>query len=214
MRLFVLGASGGVGSKLLAQAAARGHQVTAQTRTPGKIEESSPVEVVVGSPTDEAFLRRSLGEHDAAILCIGVDSIGKTTLFSDTTQALVSAMQATRMKRLVAITGIGSGDTRGHGGWFYNRVIFPLFTRNRYADKDRQEALIERSGLDWTIVRPAPFTANAGAGPLQVFTKIPPGLQLRSISRAEVATFILDVLENCQFIHQKPFIGHSQAHLQ
>lgn len=182
--------------------------MTAQTRTQGKIKECPSVEVVVGSPTDEAFLRQSLGEHDAAILCIGVDSIARTTLFSDSTRALVAAMQAAKMKRLVAITGIGSGDTRGHGGWFYNRVIFPLFTRNRYADKDRQEALIERTGLDWTIVRPAPFTANAGTGPLQVFTDIPPGLQLRSISRAEVATFILDVLESGQFIHQKPFIGH------
>lgn len=209
MRLFVLGASGGVGSRLLAQATARGHQVTAQTRTPGKIKKASSVKVVVGSPTDEAFLRQSLAQHDAIILCLGVDSIGRTTLFSDTTRAVIAAMQAREMKRLVAITGIGSGDTRGHGGWFYNRVVFPLFTRNRYADKDRQEALIERSGLDWTIVRPAPFKAHGGIGPLQVFTDIPPGLQLRSISRAEVATFILDVLESGQFIHQKPFIGHS-----
>lgn len=208
MRLFALGASGGVGSKLLAEAAARGHQITAQTRTVGKITETPSVKVVVGSPTDEAFLRRNLHEHDAAILCIGVDSIGRTTLFSDATRALVAAMQAAKVKRLVAITGIGSGETRGHGGWFYNRVIFPLFTRNRYADKDRQEALIERSGLDWTIIRPAPFTVHAGNQPLQIVTDIPPGLQLRSISRAEVAAFILDILENGQFSHQKPFIGH------
>lgn len=208
MRLFVLGASGGVGSRLLAQAVGRGHHITAQTRTQGKIEETPSVKVVVGSPMDEAFLRQNLGEHDAAVLCTGIDSISRTTLFSDTTLALVGAMKAAKVNRLVAITGIGSGDTRGHGGWFYNRVIFPLFTRNRYADKDRQEALIERTGLDWTIVRPAPFTENSAAGPLQVFTDIPPGLQLRSITRAEVAAFILDVLESNQFIHQKPFIGH------
>ncbi len=209
MRLFVLGASGGVGSKLLAEGVARGHQITGQTRTAGKITETPSVKVVVGSPTDEAFLRRNLDKHDAAILCIGVDSIGRTTLFSDATRALVAAMQAAKMKRLVAITGIGSGETRGHGGWFYNRVIFPLFTRNRYADKDRQEALIERSGLDWTIIRPAPFTAHAGNGPLQIVTDIPPGLQLRSISRAEVATFILDILETGAFVREKPFIGHA-----
>lgn len=208
MRLFVLGASGGVGSNLLAEGIARGHQITAQTRTAGKIAQNPSVKVVVGSPTDAVFLRRSLEEHDAAILCIGVDTVGRTTLFSDAARALIAAMQAAKVKRLVAITGVGSGETRGHGGWFYNRVIFPLFTRNRYADKDRQEALIQRSELDWTIIRPAPFTAHASAGPLRIVTDIPPDLQLRSINRAEVATFILDILENGQFIHQKPFIGH------
>lgn len=208
MRLFILGASGSVGSQLRIQAVARGHQVTAQTRAAEKIATSPSVSVVVGLPTDETFLRQHLREHDAAILCIGVDSIGQTTLFSDTTRALIAAMQTAKVKRLVAITGIGAGDTRGHGGWLYNRLIFPLVTRNRYADKDRQEALIENSALDWTIVRPAPFTATAGRGPLQVLTTIPPGLQLRSISRAQVAGFILEVLEQGAFIHQKPFIGH------
>jgi uncharacterized protein YbjT (DUF2867 family) len=67
-------------------------------------------------------------------------------------------------------------------------------------DKDRQEALIERTALDWNIVPPAPFTVRAGSTPLQVVTDIPPGLQLRSITRAEVATFILDILESDQFI--------------
>ncbi len=64
--------------------------------------------------------------------------------------------QEVGIARLIAITGIGAGETRGHDGWFYNRIVYPLFIRNRYVDKDRQGAIIERSGLDWTIVRPAP----------------------------------------------------------
>lgn len=209
LRLFVLGASGGVGSRLLEQAASRSHHVTAQTRSAGKITETPSVRVVVGAPDDVAFLKRHMAGHDAVILSIGIDAIGKTTLFSDTTRAVIAAMHEAGIARLIAITGIGAGDTRGHGGWFYNRIVYPLFTRNRYADKDRQEAIIERSGLDWTIVRPAPFTSKAGAGPWCVCTDIPPDLQLRSITRDEVATFILDTLESGSFIHEKPFIGHS-----
>ncbi len=197
-----------MGSCLVEQAVARGHRVTAQTRTVARIRETAAVHVVAGSPDDEAFLRRHLAGHDAAVLCIGIGGIGTTTLFSDTTGALIAAMRENGVTRLVAITGIGAGDTRGHGGWFYNHVIFPLFTRNRYADKDRQEAMIQQSDLDWTIVRPAPFAARAGTGLLQVVTDIPPGLQLRSIQRSEVAAFILDILEGGKFIRQKPFIGH------
>ena len=209
MRLLVLGASGGVGSYLLEQAVARGHRITAQTRRAAKLTENEAVRVIVGSPTDEAFLRRHIARHDAVVLCVGVDRIGKTTLFSETTKAVVGAMNAAAVRRLVAVTGVGAGDSKGHGGWLYNAIIYPLFTRNRYADKDRQEEIIERSDLEWTIVRPAPFAASAGPGPWHVVTDIPGRLQLRSITRAEVASFILDCLENARFIRQKPFIGHS-----
>lgn len=208
MRLVVVGASGGVGSRLLARAVAQGHTVTAQTREASRVTPSELVRVVEGEPTDEPFLRRSLEGHDAVVLCLGIDSLGRTTLFSDTTRALIAAMEATGVKRLVAVTGIGAGDSRGHGGWFYNRVLFPLFTRHRYADKDRQEALIERTSLDWTIVRPAPF-AKTTSGELQVFTEIPPGLQLSAITRDETAAFLLECVEDATFVRQKPFIGHA-----
>ena len=209
MRLFVLGASGGVGSSLLEQAVARGHRVTAQTRSAARLTGAEAVDVAIGAPTDEAFLRARIAGHDAVVICLGVDTSGRTTLFSDATRAVVEAMKATGVRRLVAVTGVGAGDSKGHGGWLYNRIIYPLFTRNRYTDKDRQEAIIEASGLDWTIVRPAPFAARAGAGPLQVHTEIPEGLQLRSITRPEVARFILDTLEEAGSVGGKPFIGHS-----
>lgn len=209
MRLFVLGASGGVGTCLLKQAVTRGHRITAQTRSAAKQIETQAVGVAVGSPTDGAFLRQHIAGHDAVVMCLGIDRPGKTTLFSEATRAVVGAMKAGGVRRLIAVTGIGAGDSKGHGGWLYNCIIYPLFTRNRYADKDRQEAIIERSDLDWTIVRPAPFTTSAGSGPLQVYAEIPAGLQLSSITRAEVAAFILDSLESASFIRQKPFIGHA-----
>ena len=96
-------------------------------------------------------------EKILVVFALGVDATGPTSLFSDATKILITAMQAAGVRRLVAITGIGAGETRGHGGLIYDWIIFPLFTRHRYADKDRQEALIEASGLDWVIVRPAPF---------------------------------------------------------
>ena len=39
----------------------------------------------------------------------------RTNLFSQSTRILVDAMQATGMKRLIAVTGLGAGDSRGHG---------------------------------------------------------------------------------------------------
>ena len=205
MRLLVLGASGGVGSRLVAQAVAAGHEVTAQTRTPGRIP--SPAVEAVGHPTDAAFLARYVAGQDAIAFCVGVDTSRPTTLFSDAARALIAAMEPAGARRVAILTGIGAGDTRGHGGWLYNRVIYPLFTRNRYEDKTRQEAVMEASALDWTIVRAAPFVSRAGPAPLEVHETIPPGLQLRAITRDEVATFMLRTLEKGSHLRQKIFVG-------
>jgi putative NADH-flavin reductase len=134
--------------------------------------------------------------------------LGSTTLFSEATAALIAAMKRRHVKRLIAITGVGAGDSRGHGGFVYDRVIFPLFTRNRYQDKDRQEALIAASGLEWVIVRPAPFSEVAAAGPLEVHTRIEPGTVLRRIGRDEVAVFVVEQVDGDRYLRQRPFIGH------
>ena len=208
MRLYVIGATGGVGQEVLKQAALRGHRCTAQTRNAAKLRIDGNVSAAVGEPTDEAFLTRTLPGHDAVVFVLGIDRIGPTTLFSDAGRALIRAMTSAGVSRLVAVTGVGAGDTRGHGGWLYDWIIFPLFTRHRYAEKEAQERLIERSALDWTIVRPAPYKEGAASEPLQVFTAIPPGTQLTRVTRAEVAAFILDELQTNRYLREKPFVGH------
>lgn len=208
MRLFILGASGGVGRCLIEQALARGHAVTAQSRSGNGLQPGPGLRIVIGQPADAAFLGRAMAHHDAVVICVGTGDRGPTTLFSDVTASVLQAMQAAGVRRLVAVTGVGAGDSRGHGGWLYNRVIFPLFTRNRYRDKDRQEAMIRRSATDWTIVRPAPFARKATGRAPEIFATIPAGLQLRAITRPEVADFILTCLEQNGFLHQTPFIGH------
>ncbi|MEN4904934.1 NAD(P)H-binding protein [Luteimonas sp. TWI662] len=207
MRVFVMGASGGVGTRLVAQAVARGHRVTAQTRSADRLTATAGVDIVVGRPDDARFLAQRMPAHDAVVMSLGVASPRPTTVFSDATRAAIAAMRDSGVRRLIAITGVGAGETRGHGGWLYNRIVFPLVTRHRYADKERQEALIQDSGLDWTLVRPAPFTARSGRGDWQVALSVPPSLQLRTVTRDEVAGFVIDCLESGDFLHCTPFIG-------
>lgn len=206
--ILVLGASGSVGRLIVAEARERGLAVTAQTRDPHRLAGLDAAgQIVALDPTDGAALAATLPGHDAVIFALG-DRRRGTTLFSDATRALLPAMQTAGVRRLIAITGVGAGETRGHGGFLYDRVIFPLFTRSLYADKDVQEKLIEGSGLDWTIVRPAPFSDTPAPGPLQVLTRIEPDTKLRRITRAEVAGFVLDQVGSDTHLFRKPFIGH------
>jgi putative NADH-flavin reductase len=208
MRVAVIGASGGLGRATLAEGLARGWAMTGQTRAAARLADMADrVRVVEAAPDDAAALRPALDGADAVASCIGVRTLGPTTAFSDAARALIAAMRAQGPRRLVAVTGVGAGDTRGRGGWFYDRLVFPLFTARMYADKERQEALIEASGLDWVIVRPAPFSRAAPDGPLQAFDPVPPGLTLSRVTRPEVARFLLDACAADDWLGRRPFVG-------
>lgn len=212
MRFLLLGASGSVGRRILAQGLKRGHAITAQTRDAGKLA-GLPAEVTVvsGDPRDGKLLRAWVAGQDAVMFSIGAPPARTTTLFSDVTRALIDAMAAGGVRRLVAITGVGAGETRGHGGFLYDRLIYPVFTRPFYVDKDRQEALIRASTLDWVIVRPAPFSDAPAAGPLHKVTTLTPDTVLNRITRDEVATFVLDQLDSDAYLRRAVFIGHGRA---
>lgn len=77
-----------------------------------------------------------------------------------------------------------------------------------YRDKDRQESLIAASDLDWTIVRPAPFSDRSEAKTLQVHLDITNKTHLTKIARDEVADFVVATLKNDLYLRQRPFIGH------
>ena len=74
------------------------------------------------------------------------------------------------MKRLITVTGLGAGDSRGHGGLLYDAVVFPLLLKRVYDDKDVQEWIVRSSGLDWTIVRPGLLTNSPATGRYRVLT--------------------------------------------
>jgi putative NADH-flavin reductase len=210
MRVLVLGASGGVGRRLLVRGLARGHAIRAQTRDKRRLADGpAGIEVVAADPTDAAALHALVAGQQAVIIALGTRPGRRTTLFSDVTAKLIPAMQSQGVRRLVAITGVGAGDTRGHGGFLYDWIIYPLFTRPFYEDKNRQEELIRQSTLDWVLVRPAPFKAEAGPTPIEVITEVRPETQLRRITREEVADFVLDQLQNDRYLHKAPFIGHA-----
>jgi putative NADH-flavin reductase len=210
MRVLVLGASGGVGRRLLVRGRARGHAIRAQTRDKRRLADvPDDVEVVAADPTDATALRALVAGQEAVIIALGATPGRRTMLFSDVTAKLIPTMQTQGVRRLVAITGVGAGDTRGHGGLLYDWFIYPLFTRPLYEDKNRQEELVRQSALDWVLVRPAPSKADAGPTPFQVITEVRPETRLRRITREEVADFVLDQLDHDCYLHKAPFIGHA-----
>jgi putative NADH-flavin reductase len=116
-------------------------------------------------------------------------------------------MKKSGVRRLVCVTGIGAGDTRGHGGLLFDRLFFPLLLKAIYADKDRQESLIKASDVDWVIVRPGFLTNGPLTGRYRTMTNLS-GVTAGRISRADVAHFILQQLVAPSHLRQTPLLTY------
>jgi putative NADH-flavin reductase len=207
MRILIIGASRGIGRQLLDQALAAGHAVTAMARSPERLAvRHERLRVVKGDILDPASVAQAVEGQDAVCCSIGVKAPwDQPGLFSRGTKNLLGAMKQSGLRRLVCVTGIGAGDSKGHGGFLYDRILRPYLFGPIYPDKDRQEALIEASDVDWTIVRPGFLTNGPLTAKYRVLTDLT-GVTAGWISRADVAHFLLQVIESGRYLRQAPLL--------
>jgi putative NADH-flavin reductase len=206
-KILVLGATGATGQLIVKEALARGFDVRALVRTPSKASGLEGAEIIVGDAREESSLRKALKGQDAVVSALGTPAspFREVTVLSIATRALIGAMKAERVSRLVCITGLGAGDSAGHGGFLFDRVIFPVLLRKVYADKNRQETLVRASGLDWVLVRPSVLNDKAPRGSIRAMTDLS-GFHGGTIARADVANFVLDQVNADAWVRQSPLI--------
>ena len=125
MKLLIIGASRGIGKALLEEALKDGHQVRVLARYPEKIETTDDaLEVVKGDVRDLGVLRNAILDMDVVCSCIGVPITFKPVdLFAEAAKNLAQAMEQQPGLKLIAVTGIGAGDSKGHGGFLYDRIL-------------------------------------------------------------------------------------------
>jgi putative NADH-flavin reductase len=201
-RLFVLGATGGTGRALVEQARQRGHPVTAFVRSPEKLAPlSEEVTVLRGDPRNADELRAALPGHDAVVSALGPRELGPTTLVGDCARSTVAAMQATGVRRLLVVGVAVLFENDG----LLSAIARRTFLRNVARDSAEMERIVSASGLDWTIARPPRLTNGPLTRAYAVAEgRMPPAARL-TISRADVADFLLGELE--QPAHVRRIVG-------
>jgi uncharacterized protein YbjT (DUF2867 family) len=208
MKILVLGATGATGRLVVETALAAGHKVVALVRDLRKASDLANATLIQGDARDQAALTEALAGCDGVISALGtgMSPFKEVRLLSDATTVLVRAMEQQAVTRLICITGLGAGDSRGHGGFVFDRLILPLLLRNVYADKDRQEAIVRRSNLDWTLVRPMVLTNKPPTGHVRAqvdLTDVHGG----SIPRGDVAQFVVEELREHRWARQAPLLS-------
>lgn len=210
-KVLVIGASQGVGRETVKALLADGHEVRAFARSASKQALAGErLEKRDGDALSAGDVASALEGCSAVVQSLGVPLdrhtlISGTTLFSRATRVLVDAMQANGPRRLVAVTGIGAGDSRGHLGFLYDGLFFPLLLKRIYDDKDIEEQMIRASSLDWTLVRPGILTDATPSGRYRALTDRK-DWRAAPIARADVARFIADEIRDGRFIRQAPVV--------
>ena len=219
MKLTIVAATGGIGHHLLEQAVAAGHDVTTVVRNPSRLprELAAQVRTVTAdlATADPSELQPAFAGADAVLSGLGSRPGKDPGVASRGTRAIVAAMQATGVRRIVVVSAAPIGTVPSPGrptpprhdpgdGFLMRNLLAPLTKaalRRRYADLALMEDLLRDSGLDWTVVRPPRLTDKPPTGTYRTAygRNVRRGLQ---VSRADVAHLMLRALDQPETIRQ------------
>lgn len=205
MQIAVVGATRGIGFEVVKAAIEENHEVTALVRDPSRMPVQHPrLRVVKGDALDPSSVAAVVEGQDVVCDCLGTKNVVKpTTLFSKSAENLARALKPEQL--LIAVTGMGTGDSRGHGGFLYDYVALPLMLGRIYADKERQERIIKEKVARWIIVRPGLLTNGPRTGRYRALVDLH-GIRGGRISRADVAHFILSQAKSPEFLGKTPLL--------
>lgn len=149
--VLILGASGQIAQWVIRSLAAEANvQQTLLLRDPKKLtgNEPSNAKVVIGNVLDKRLLKDALDGQDIVYANLTGEDLDTQA------EAVITAMKATGVKRLIFVLSLGIYDeVPGAFGEWNNAIIGEdLRPFRRAADA------IEASGLDYTILRPAWLT--------------------------------------------------------
>jgi len=208
MRVAVLGASGRTGKEFINQAIHKGIELRALVRSPEKILIAGNIQIIKGDATDRSSIEQLLDGCDTVVSLLGHTKGSVSSMQAQALKHVIDVMQTKGISRLIDLTGANVYFPSDKISLIdrCSTLLLKLFAPSRYADGVIHCSLIRQSNLEWTIVRAflltnGKLTRHYKSGNLKI------GL-LSCISRADVAHYIIGLLEHGGMIKQAPRISY------
>lgn len=204
----IFGISGRLGRALTVAARSRAWPV----RGFGRISSTMPVGATClrGRYDEPGHLREVVRGADAVCCVFGPASPSADPFCADATAAVIAAMTASGVTRLLCVTGamIGTCPSRSRAmKWF--RALYRRRWPAEGRDRDRQEAVVAESGLDWTIVKPPRLSDRPPRGRTLAGTDLRVGM-LSSVTRADLARFLMEEIATPRFLRSRVIVRNGR----
>lgn len=203
MKIALIGATGFIGSRLLAELAARGHQVTAIVRSPEKVPAQAGVTAAKGDVLDRDGLAALIAGHDAVISSVHFSA-------SDPAQ-LLAAVRQSGVRRYLVVGGAGSLEV-APGVKLFDTPEFPaVYLTEAKKGGAFLDLLKQENGLDWSFLSPSALIApgeRTGKFRLGKDQLLVDAAGKSSISAEDYAVALVDELENPAHIRQRFTVGY------
>jgi putative NADH-flavin reductase len=208
-RVLIVGATGGTGRQLVAQALERGYEVTALVRDPTKLDTVHPsLRIVKGDVRDPASCADAVRGTEAVVCALGHRGYwSPARTLSRGTANLLDAMRREGSRRFVCETSLGLGDSVLRLGPLYTLFVIPVVLPVYFLDKARQERVVASSAVEWVIVRPGILNDGPKRGRVRHGTDVGSVWGMTRVSRADVAAFMLDQLESDAYLGRAPGVA-------
>lgn len=207
-KIVIFGATGGTGKELVKQALKENYGVTAFVRSVQKLDISNPnLQVIQGDVLQYNDVLKAVENQDIVFCNLGMPSSDKSTLRADGTANIVNAMEEKGVQRFICQSSLGFGDSNEVLPWHMKNLIVPFILKDAFKDHELQESAIENSKLNWTIVRPGNMTNGKMTKNYKHGFKPTEKIKLK-VSRADVAHFMLNQIDDEKYLHKKVGISY------
>ncbi|MFF1924226.1 NAD(P)-dependent oxidoreductase [Streptomyces sp. NPDC058221] len=202
MRITIFGATGRMGQLLVRKALDAGHEVTAYARTPGKLRITHEnLSIAAGQLDDGEAVLEAIRTADAVIEGVGSESAA--------TRRIIAAMKSAGVRRFVVVSTCSVPDPADRPDRKFDALA--QFVRTAaprpWAEVRSAAEAVRASGLDWTLVRVAKLNDRPATGDVKA-GHYGHGVVGLSISRADMAGFLLSQVTDETYLHSAPAISN------
>ena len=215
MKLLLLGATGRTGRLVLKSAIGKGYQLNCLVRNPKKIENQPGVHIIKGKVNNSNDLKKSMLGCQGVISVLNISRktdfpwsplVTPENLLSDVITNVISIASETGPRRVVICSAWGVHETKAHIPKWFKWLINYSNVGMAYKEHERQERLLESSGLDWTIVRPVGLTNSQSCQAVRESIHNFPKPSL-TISRLSLANYLVECFDRHDLVHEKVVVS-------
>jgi len=174
------------------------------------------VHVIRGSPFDLASVSQTIEGVDAVLSALGANSLRKEDVLERAVPQIIAAMQESLsqtkpVRRIIVLGSAGALPTSldkqpAWRRWIVQNIVYNTFLKWPVASQISQWNNLSHSNLDWTMVMPPMLTNAPARGSYRIDGDALPPNGSR-ISRADVADFMMQQIDNAQWIKKGVYIS-------